>query len=41
MATKEELVKANEKLEMDKELLRDENARLTGKLAAIRAIMDS
>ena len=39
--TKAELVKANEKLKLDKRDLRDENARLTGKLAAIRAIMDS
>ena len=39
--TKAELTKANEKLEMDKERLKEENARLTGKLAAIRAIMES
>ena len=39
--TKADLVKANEKLELDKERLRDDNARLTGKLMAIRAIMDS
>ena len=39
--TKDELVKANEELERRKELYRDEVSRLTGKLAAIRAIMDS
>lgn len=39
--TKEELTKENEKLKVDKQLLNDEVVRLTGKLAAIRAIMDS
>ena len=39
--TKADLFMANEKLEHDYQLLREENARLTGKLAAIRAIMES
>ena len=39
--TKEELTKDVETLIREKELLREENARLTGKLAAIRAIMES
>jgi len=39
--TKAELQIVNEKLKLEKERLREENARLTGKLAAIRAIMDS
>ena len=39
--TKEELVKANEKLELDNELLREMLATKKAKMAAIRAIMDS
>lgn len=39
--TKADLEKKLEQVEQDKELLREENAKLQGKLAAIRAIMDS
>lgn len=39
--TKAELVKENEQLKLDKELLRQQKAVLEGRMAAIRAIMDS
>lgn len=39
--TKAELTKANEKLEMDKVNLQEIVAKLRGKLAALKAIMDS
>ena len=39
--TKAELVKENEKLEPDKRVILKSLAVLEGKLAAIRAIMDS
>ena len=39
--TKDELVAANEKLVLDKELLREDIARLNAKLAATRAVMES
>jgi len=39
--TKDDLEKKNKELEQEKELLREQKAELTGKLAAIRAIMES
>lgn len=39
--TKADLEKKLEKAEQDKELLREQKAVLEGKLAAIRAIMES